>query len=50
MSAHPLSLTRSLLAGFAAGVLISLGACSAANPEAPAKTVGNAAALLGSAV
>mgnify|MGYP006172926447 FL=1 len=42
MSAHPLLLTRPLLAGFAAGVLISLGACSAANPEAPAKAVGNA--------
>ena len=37
MSAYPLLLTRPLLAGFAAGVLISLGACSAANPEAPAK-------------
>lgn len=42
MSAHPLLLTRPLLAGFAAGVLLSLGACSAANPEAPAKAVGNA--------
>lgn len=42
MSAYPLLLTRPLLAGFAAGVLISLGACSAANPEAPAKAAGNA--------
>jgi Ca-activated chloride channel homolog len=37
MSASPLLLQRPLLAGFAAGVLISLGACSAANPDAPAK-------------
>ncbi len=37
MSAYPLLLARPLLAGFAAGVLISLGACSAADPEAPAK-------------
>ena len=42
MSASPLLLTRPLLAGFAAGVLISLGACSAANPEAPAKAAGTA--------
>lgn len=34
MSAYPLLLTRPLLAGFAAGVLISLGACSASNPDA----------------
>jgi Ca-activated chloride channel family protein len=38
MSAYPVLLVRPLLAGFAAGVLISLGACSAANPEAPVKT------------
>ncbi|MGB4072913.1 vWA domain-containing protein [Pseudomonas sp.] len=41
MSAYPILLTRPLLAGFAAGVLISLGACSAANPEAPAAEAGN---------
>ena len=41
MSACPVLLTRPLLAGFAAGVLISLGACSAANPEAPAAETGN---------
>ena len=35
MSAYLVLLSRPLLAGFAAGVLISLGACSAANPEAP---------------
>jgi Ca-activated chloride channel family protein len=40
MSAYPLLPTRPLLAGFAAGVLISLGACSAANPEAPATEAG----------
>ncbi|WAC43899.1 VWA domain-containing protein [Pseudomonas sp. SL4(2022)] len=40
MSAYPVLLTRPLLAGFAAGVLISLGACSAANPDAPATEVG----------
>ncbi|HEX5843095.1 MAG TPA: VWA domain-containing protein [Pseudomonas sp.] len=34
MSAYPLLLTRPLLAGFTAGVLISLGACSASNPDA----------------
>jgi Ca-activated chloride channel family protein len=37
MSAYLVLLTRPLLAGFTAGVLISLGACSAANPEVPAK-------------
>ncbi|MDO9618881.1 MAG: VWA domain-containing protein [Pseudomonas sp.] len=41
MSAYPVLLTRPLLAGFAAGVLISLGACSAANPEAPATEAGS---------
>ena len=41
MSAYPVLLTRPLLAGFAAGVLISLGACSAANPEAPATAAGS---------
>ncbi|MBU1332458.1 MAG: VWA domain-containing protein, partial [Gammaproteobacteria bacterium] len=41
MSAYPLLLSRPLLAGFAAGVLISLGACSAANPEAPASEAGS---------
>ena len=41
MSAYPVLLTRPLLAGFAAGVLISLGACSAANPEAPAAEAGS---------
>ncbi|HUE94607.1 VWA domain-containing protein [Pseudomonas sp.] len=41
MSAYTVLLTRPLLAGFAAGVLISLGACSAANPEAPATEVSN---------
>uniref|UniRef100_UPI0030EBCD21 von Willebrand factor type A domain-containing protein n=1 Tax=Pseudomonas guineae TaxID=425504 RepID=UPI0030EBCD21 len=41
MSATHVLLTRPLLAGFAAGVLFSLGACSAANPEAPAKSVSN---------
>ena len=42
MSAYLILLPRPLLAGFAAGVLISLGACSAANPDAPAKVAGNA--------
>jgi Ca-activated chloride channel family protein len=37
MSAYLVLLPRPLLTGFAAGVLISLGACSAANPEVPAK-------------
>ena len=37
MSAYPVLLSRPLLAGFTAGVLISLGACSAANPDAPSK-------------
>ena len=41
MSAYPVLLTRPLLAGFAAGVLISLGACSAANPEAPTTEAGS---------
>lgn len=41
MSAYPVLLTRPLLAGFAAGVLISLGACSAANPEVPATEAGS---------
>ncbi|WP_394233573.1 vWA domain-containing protein [Pseudomonas anguilliseptica] len=41
MSAYLVLLTRPLLAGFAAGVLISLGACSAANPEAPAAEAGS---------
>jgi Ca-activated chloride channel family protein len=41
MSTYPLLLTRPLLAGFAAGVLISLGACSAANPEAPTTEAGS---------
>ncbi|VXB82885.1 Ca-activated chloride channel family protein [Pseudomonas sp. 8BK] len=41
MSAYPVLLTRPLLAGFTAGVLISLGACSAANPEAPATEAGS---------
>lgn len=41
MSAYPLLLTRPLLAGFTAGVLISLGACSAANPEAPTTEAGS---------
>ncbi|MDX1297367.1 MAG: von Willebrand factor type A domain-containing protein [Pseudomonas sp.] len=42
MSAFHVLLTRPLLAGFAAGVLLSLGACSsAANPDAPAKVAGN---------
>ncbi|MDP3815972.1 VWA domain-containing protein [Pseudomonas sp.] len=36
MSAYPVLLTRPLLAGFAAGVLISLGACSASDPDAAA--------------
>jgi len=44
MSTYPVLLARPLLAGFAAGVLISLGACSAANPEAPSKVAGRAAA------
>lgn len=44
MSTYPVLLARPLLAGFAAGVLISLGACSAANPEAPSKVAGSAAA------
>lgn len=34
MSAYTLLLARPLLAGFTAGVLISLGACSASNPDA----------------
>ena len=38
MSAYPVLLARPLLAGFAAGVLISLGACSASNPEGTATT------------
>jgi Ca-activated chloride channel family protein len=41
MSAYPVLLARPLLAGFAAGILISLGACSAANPEAPTTEVGS---------
>ncbi|WP_339524690.1 vWA domain-containing protein [Pseudomonas sp. EA_35y_Pfl2_R111] len=41
MSAYPVLLTRPLLAGFAAGVLISLGACSAASPDAPATEAGS---------
>ncbi|MDZ4337798.1 MAG: VWA domain-containing protein [Pseudomonas sp.] len=41
MSAYPVLLTRPLLAGFAAGVLISLGACSAANPDAPTTEAGS---------
>jgi len=41
MSAYPVLLVRPLLAGFAAGVLISLGACSAANPDAPATEAGS---------
>lgn len=36
MSAYSVLLARPLLAGFAAGVLISLGACSASNPDAAA--------------
>lgn len=34
MSTYPVLLARPLLAGFAAGVLISLGACSGSNPGA----------------
>ena len=41
MSAYPVLLARPLFAGFAAGVLISLGACSAANPEAPTTEAGS---------
>lgn len=44
MSTYPVLLSRPLLAGFTAGVLISLGACSAANPDAPNK-VATAATL-----
>lgn len=41
MSVYLDLLARPLLTGFAAGVVISLGACSAANPEVPAKAAGN---------
>lgn len=44
MSTYPVLLSRPLLAGFTAGVLISLGACSAANPDASNK-VATAATL-----
>ncbi|MEA1605579.1 vWA domain-containing protein [Pseudomonas spirodelae] len=44
MSTYPVLLSRPLVAGFTAGVLISLGACSAANPDAPNK-VATAATL-----
>lgn len=44
MSTSPVLLSRPLLAGFTAGVLISLGACSAAAPDAPNK-VATAATL-----
>jgi Ca-activated chloride channel family protein len=33
MSAYPVLLTRPLAAGFAAGLLLALGACSASNPD-----------------
>ena len=36
MSAYPVLLARPLAAGFAAGLLLALGACSAANPDAAA--------------
>ncbi len=36
MSAYPVLLTRPLAAGFAAGLLLALGACSASNPDAAA--------------
>ena len=36
MSAYPVLLTRPLAAGFAAGLLFALGACSASNPDAAA--------------
>nr|WP_298136709.1 VWA domain-containing protein [uncultured Pseudomonas sp.] len=36
MSAYPVLLARPLTAGFAAGLLLALGACSASNPDAAA--------------